>query len=100
MVGFQAVAWRFFYFLLLYFLTLTMFTFFGQFIVFVTPNQASRRAGRAAGRGGVRLRTALASGDGGLCWWHWRQQALISLPSPLHTCPSPGPGPCSCLRCC
>ena len=45
MVGFQAVAWRFFYFLLLYFLTLTMFTFFGQFIVFVTPNQASRRAG-------------------------------------------------------
>ena len=41
MVGFQAVAWRFFYFLLLYILTLTMFTFFGQFLVFVTPNQAS-----------------------------------------------------------
>jgi hypothetical protein len=52
MVGFQAVAWRFFYFLLLYFLTLTMFTFFGQFLVFVTPNQASLRGQPAeAGRG-------------------------------------------------
>ena len=39
MVGFQMVAWKFFYFLLLFFLTVTMYTFMGQFLVFATPNQ-------------------------------------------------------------
>ena len=41
----------------------------------------------------MRLRTALASGDGGLCWWQWRQQALISLPSPLPPAHLPFPRP-------
>lgn len=40
MVGFQAVAWKFFYFLLTYFLALTMFTYVGAALVFLTPNQA------------------------------------------------------------
>ncbi|KAI3428353.1 hypothetical protein D9Q98_006733 [Chlorella vulgaris] len=39
MVGFQAVAWKFFYFLLTYFLALTMFTYVGAALVFLTPNQ-------------------------------------------------------------
>ncbi|KAL4427934.1 hypothetical protein ABPG75_002023 [Micractinium tetrahymenae] len=39
MVGFQRVAWKFFYFLLTYMCSLAMFTFFGQFLVFSTPNQ-------------------------------------------------------------
>ena len=39
MVGFQAIAWKFFYFLLLFFLTVTMDTFLGQFLVVATPNQ-------------------------------------------------------------
>ncbi|KAL4442124.1 hypothetical protein ABPG77_011385 [Micractinium sp. CCAP 211/92] len=39
MAGFQALAWKFFYFLLTYWCSLAMFTFFGQFLVFSTPNQ-------------------------------------------------------------
>jgi ABC-type multidrug transport system ATPase subunit/ABC-type multidrug transport system permease subunit len=39
MVGFELVAWKFFYFLLMFFLTITMYTFLGQFLVVATPNQ-------------------------------------------------------------
>ncbi|KAK2076776.1 hypothetical protein QBZ16_005002 [Prototheca wickerhamii] len=39
MVGFQAVAWKFFFFLILFFLNLTMFTVYGQFLTYLTPNQ-------------------------------------------------------------
>lgn len=39
MVGFQAVAWKFFYFMLLFFLAITTYTYFGQFLVFATPSQ-------------------------------------------------------------
>lgn len=39
MVGFAPVAWLFFYYLLMYLLTLTMYTFLGQFLVYATPNQ-------------------------------------------------------------
>ncbi|KAL4527487.1 hypothetical protein Ndes2526B_g08823 [Nannochloris sp. 'desiccata'] len=39
MVGFEPVAWKFFYFLLMFFLTVTMYTFLGQFLVVATPNQ-------------------------------------------------------------
>lgn len=39
LVEFQAVAWKYFYFLLLYFLSLLTYTLFGQFLVHLTPNQ-------------------------------------------------------------
>jgi len=39
MVGFIPVAWKFFYFLLMFFLTITMYTFLGQFLIAATPNQ-------------------------------------------------------------
>jgi hypothetical protein len=39
MVSFEPVAWKFFYFLLVFFETITMYTFFGQFLVVATPNQ-------------------------------------------------------------
>jgi ABC-type multidrug transport system ATPase subunit len=39
MVGFEPVAWKFFYFLLMFFLTVTMYTFLGQFLIVATPNQ-------------------------------------------------------------
>ncbi len=39
MVGFDPVAWKFFYFLLMFFLTITMYTFLGQFLIVATPNQ-------------------------------------------------------------
>jgi ABC-type multidrug transport system permease subunit len=39
MVGFAAEAWKFFYFLLMFWLTVTMYTFMGQFLVIATPNQ-------------------------------------------------------------
>eukprot|EP00887_Chlorella_sp_A99_P001837 scaffold19.g1837.t1 len=39
MVGFQALAWKFFYFLLLFFLSVAMYSLFGQLLVFATPNQ-------------------------------------------------------------
>ena len=39
MVGFQPVAWKFFYFLLMFFLAVTMYTFMGQCFVIGTPNQ-------------------------------------------------------------
>lgn len=38
-VGFDAIAWKFFYFFLLFFLTIAMYTYLGQFLVFTTPNQ-------------------------------------------------------------
>lgn len=37
-------AWKFFYFLLMYFLSLTFFTFMGQCLTFATPNQVGSRA--------------------------------------------------------
>lgn len=39
MVSFQPVAWKFFYFLLMFFLTITMYTMLGQLLVTATPNQ-------------------------------------------------------------
>lgn len=39
MVGFQPVAWKFFYFLLMFFLSVTMYTFLGQCLVIICPNQ-------------------------------------------------------------
>ncbi|KAL6777130.1 hypothetical protein ACKKBF_B20305 [Auxenochlorella protothecoides x Auxenochlorella symbiontica] len=39
MVGFDPVAWKFFYFLLIFGLSLTMYTLFGQFLIYLTPNQ-------------------------------------------------------------
>lgn len=39
MVGFQGVAWKWFYFYLTYVLTLMMFTFLGHALVYATPNQ-------------------------------------------------------------
>ncbi|KAL6777131.1 hypothetical protein ACKKBF_B40440 [Auxenochlorella protothecoides x Auxenochlorella symbiontica] len=39
MVGFDPVAWKFFYFLLLLTLVLTMYTLLGQFLIYLTPNQ-------------------------------------------------------------
>lgn len=39
MVGFAASAWKFFYFLALFFLCLTMYSCLGQMLVFATPNQ-------------------------------------------------------------
>ncbi|GAB4819215.1 hypothetical protein N2152v2_006261 [Parachlorella kessleri] len=38
LVGFAAVASKFFIYLILIFLSLTMYTFLGEFLVFVTPN--------------------------------------------------------------
>ena len=37
MVGFEAVAWKFFYFMLLFTLSITMSCFLGQFLVYATP---------------------------------------------------------------
>ncbi|KAI8105725.1 hypothetical protein M9434_000307 [Picochlorum sp. BPE23] len=39
MVGFQPIAWKFFYFLLMFFLSVTMYTFLGQCLVIICPNQ-------------------------------------------------------------
>lgn len=39
MAGFQVSAWKFFYFLLMFFLSVTMYTFLGQCLVVVCPNQ-------------------------------------------------------------
>jgi hypothetical protein len=39
MVGLQVSAWKFFYFLLMFFLSVTMYTFLGQMLVIVCPNQ-------------------------------------------------------------
>ena len=39
MVGFQVSAWKFFYFLLMFFLSITLYTFLGQMLVIVCPNQ-------------------------------------------------------------
>lgn len=39
MIGFVPVAWRFFYYLLMFFQCIAMYTFFGQFLVFITPSQ-------------------------------------------------------------
>lgn len=39
MVGFQASAWKFFYFLLMFFLSVTLYTFLGQCLVIACPNQ-------------------------------------------------------------
>lgn len=39
MVGFQVSAWKFFYFLLMFFLSVTLYTFLGQCLVIACPNQ-------------------------------------------------------------
>jgi ABC-type multidrug transport system ATPase subunit/ABC-type multidrug transport system permease subunit len=39
MVGFQVSAWKFFYFLLMFLMSVTMYTFLGQMLVIVCPNQ-------------------------------------------------------------
>ena len=39
MVGFELSAWKFFYFLLMFLLSITMYTFLGQMLVIVCPNQ-------------------------------------------------------------
>lgn len=39
MVGFSVSAWKFFYFLLMFFMSVTMYTFLGQCLVVVCPNQ-------------------------------------------------------------
>ncbi len=39
MVGFQLSAWKFFYFLLMFLLSITLYTFLGQMLVIICPNQ-------------------------------------------------------------
>jgi len=38
MIGFEAIAWKFFYFFLLFTLSITMSCFLGQFLVYATPS--------------------------------------------------------------
>ena len=39
MTGFEPAAWKFFYFLLMFFLSVTLYTFLGQCLVIACPNQ-------------------------------------------------------------